>query len=44
VLFCHATPTSVGFQLIEQCLEPPLLGRITAAEATDEFERRRRGA
>jgi len=33
-----------GFPLVEQWLEPALLGRITAAEATDEFERRRRGA
>jgi predicted phosphodiesterase len=33
-----------GFPLVEQWLEPVLLGRITAAEATDEFERRRRGA
>ena len=33
-----------GFPLVVQWLEPVLLGRITAAEATDEFERRRRGA
>jgi predicted phosphodiesterase len=33
-----------GFPLVEQWLEPALTGRITAAEATDEFERRRRGA
>ena len=38
------TLSRTGFQLVEQWLEPPLLGRITAAEATDEFERRRRGA
>ena len=38
------TLSRTGFQLIEQWLEPPLLGRITAAQATDEFERRRRGA
>ena len=37
-------PLADGFQLIEQWLAPALLGRITAAEATDEFERRRRGA
>jgi predicted phosphodiesterase len=33
-----------GFPLAEQWLEAPLLGRLTADEATDEFERRRRGA
>ncbi len=38
------TLSRTGFQLVEQWLEPALLGRITAAEATDEFERRRRGA
>lgn len=33
-----------GFPLAEQWLEPALLGRISAEEATEEFERRRRGA
>lgn len=33
-----------GFPLVEQWLERALDGRITAEEATDEFERRRRGA
>jgi hypothetical protein len=38
------TLARTGFPLVEQWLEPALLGRIAAAEATDEFERRRRGA
>lgn len=33
-----------GFPLVEQWLEPALEGRITAEEATETFERRRRGA
>jgi hypothetical protein len=33
-----------GFPLIEQWLAPVLRGETTAEEATDEFERRRRGA
>jgi predicted phosphodiesterase len=32
-----------GFPLAEPWLRPVLLGRVTADEATDEFERRRRG-
>jgi len=33
-----------GFPLVQQWLAPVLLGQVTADEATDEFERRRRGA
>ena len=33
-----------GFPLFRQWLAPVLLGHVTADEATDEFERRRRGA
>jgi putative phosphoesterase len=33
-----------GFPLAEQWLGPPLRGEVSADEATDEFERRRRGA
>lgn len=33
-----------GFPLVEQWLEPALGGRITAEEATESFEQRRRGA
>ena len=33
-----------GFPLVEQWLAPVLRGETTAEEATDEFERRRRGA
>jgi predicted phosphodiesterase len=36
--------SDTGFPLTEAWLQPVLLGRVTAAEATDEFERRRRGA
>ncbi len=36
--------TRTGFPLVEQWLAPVLLGQVTAAEATAEFERRRRGA
>ena len=32
-----------GFPLVEQWLEPALLGRVTAEEATESFEQRRRG-
>ena len=33
-----------GFPLVQQWLAPVLLGQVSAVEATDEFERRRRGA
>jgi predicted phosphodiesterase len=36
--------TRTGFPLVQQWLAPVLRGEVTAAEATDEFERRRRGA
>jgi hypothetical protein len=36
--------SGTGFPLIEQWLAPVLRGETTAEEATDEFERRRRGA
>ena len=36
--------SGTGFPLVQQWLAPVLLGQVTAAEATDEFERRRRGA
>ena len=36
--------SATGFPLVQQWLAPVLLGQVTAAEATDEFERRRRGA
>ena len=32
-----------GFPVVDQWIEPALTGRTTAEEATDEFERRRRG-
>ena len=35
--------TRTGFPLVEQWLAPVLRSEVTAAEATDEFERRRRG-
>jgi predicted phosphodiesterase len=36
--------SGTGFPLVQQWLEPVLLGRVTAEEATDAFERRRDGA
>jgi predicted phosphodiesterase len=36
--------SDAGFPLAEGWLRPVLLGRVTADEATDQFERRRRGA
>ncbi len=36
--------SGTGFPLAEAWLRPVLVGRVTADEATDEFERRRRGA